>query len=116
MQVPLQPLPPGVPPTPDQQVAAGVALALLGSTGSNDILTNILPAIGALTTPALVINALTQLAPSSSDLASPLVAFQASRQFEGLISSRLDDTFCDRMRRPGEDVAATCKEAGPHSN
>ena len=116
LQVALQPLPPGVLPTPDQQVAAGVALALLGSTGSNDILTNILPAFGALTDRTQVINALAQLAPSSSDLAAPLVAFQAGRQFEGLISSRLDDTFCDRMRRPGEDVAATCKEAGPHSN
>jgi uncharacterized protein with beta-barrel porin domain len=113
LQVPLQP---GVSPAPGQQTAAGVALALLGSTGSTDIVTNILPAIDALTTPAQVINALTQLAPSSSDLGAPLVAFQASRQFDGLVSSRLDDTFCDRLRRPNEEVATTCKEAGPHSN
>ena len=116
LQAPLLPTPPGVPTVPGQQVAAGVALALLGSTASTDILTNALPAIGALTDRVQVINALAQLAPSSSGLAAPMVAFQASRQFEGLVSSRLDDTFCDRMRRPDENVAATCKETGPHSN
>ena len=116
LQVPFQPLPPGVPTPLGQAAAAGAALALMGSTGSTDILTNILPAIDALTDRVQVIDALAQLAPSSSDLGAPLVTFQASRQFEGLVSSRLDDTFCDRVRRPEENVATTCKEAGPHSN
>jgi uncharacterized protein with beta-barrel porin domain len=116
LQVPLLPPAPDVPPTPGQPVAAAVVPVLLAAAGSTDIVTNILPAINALTTSAQVIGALAQLAPSSSDLGAPLVAFQASRLFEGLISSRLDDTFCDRMRRPGEEVATTCKEAGPHSN
>ncbi len=109
-------LPPNVPPPAGTPTAAAIVPALLGSAGSTDIITNILPAIGALTDRVQVINALAQLAPSSSDLGAPLVMFQVTRQFEGLVSSRLDDTLCDPVRQPGEDRITTCKEAGPRSN
>jgi outer membrane autotransporter protein len=109
-------LPPGVTPPAGTQTAIDIVPVLLGSAGSTDIIANILPAIGALTNTSQVVNALAQLAPSSSDLAAPLVMFQVARRFEGLVSSRLDDMLCDPVRQPGEGRVATCKEMGPRSN
>ena len=109
-------LPPDVTPPAGTQTAIDIVPVLVGSSGSTDIVTNILPAIGALTDVTQVVNALAQLAPSSSDLAAPLVVFQVARRFEGMLSSRLDDVLCDPVRQPGEDRVTTCKEMGPRSN
>ncbi len=98
--------PPGVVLPPDAPVAAIVAPVLLviaptvpGSTGTpvpptSDLVTTVLPAINSLTTPGDVVNAVVQLTPSTPDIVAPLVTFQGTREFEGLMMSRLDDIVC----------------------
>jgi outer membrane autotransporter protein len=89
--VPLAP-PPGVTLPPTAAVAALVVPALLASS-SPDV-ANVLASLNSISDPTLVVNALAQLAPSSSDLAAPLVTFQAVGQFQGLLMSHLDDSLC----------------------
>jgi uncharacterized protein with beta-barrel porin domain len=112
--VPLQP-PPGVPLPPSQPIAAVVVPALLALPPTSSIL----PAIGALSDPAAVVNAVAQLAPSVPDLAAPLVTFQGSRLFQNLWLSRLDDVLCGQVRRPDEnrpdEDTSTCRKDEPRS-
>jgi outer membrane autotransporter protein len=115
--------------TPTVPVAAAIVPVLLaiapaaapttpGSTPTtpaaaptSDLVATVLPAINALVTPGAVIDAVTQLAPSTPDLVAPLVTFQGTREFEGLWQSRLDDIMCggvsetDRADRPERDSA-----------
>jgi len=125
--------PPGLPPIvvppttaplpPVAPIAAPVVPAILsaGATASptSDLVTNVLPAINALTTPAAVVLAVAQLAPSNSDLSAPLVTFQGSRAFQDMLSSRLDQSLCDQLGqtdgRHRTDQGSICPENSPHS-
>jgi len=64
--------------------------------------------INALTDPAAVVNAVTQLAPSASNLATPFSIYQGTRQFQALWLPRLDNIICDQPGRP-EDEAQRCR-------
>jgi len=76
-------------------------------------------AINTLTTPAAVITAIAQLAPSAPDLAVSLVTFQTTQQFQNLWLSHLDSVMCgqvnqpyDPARRP-ESETSTCQATDP---
>jgi uncharacterized protein with beta-barrel porin domain len=104
--VPLQ-----VAPSPVVPVIVGIAGSLLpGST-----LYQAAAAINALTNPIAIANASAQLAPSAPDLSAPLVAFQATEQFQNLWMSRLDDVMCGQVsqRQPGDETS-TCRREDPH--
>jgi outer membrane autotransporter protein len=108
--------PAGVALPPASAIAGPVVTALLGTPLTPDLIT-VLGAISALTTPGAVVNAVAQLAPSSADLAAPLVTFQNTRLFQDLYSSRLDDVLCgevnQRDRMDGD--TSTCRGNDPHS-
>jgi outer membrane autotransporter protein len=121
----------GLPPAASAAAAVGGALLALAPTAggpgaglsaapTSDLVTNVLPAINALTTAGAVINAVAQLAPSTPDLAAPLVTFQGTREFEGLWMSRLDDVMCgganqtDRADQP-EGNSSYCRVNEPRS-
>jgi uncharacterized protein with beta-barrel porin domain len=112
--VPLAP-PPGVPLPPTVPIAAGAALALLGSTQTPDII-SIEAAINTLSNPVAVVNALTQLAPSAPDVPAPLVTFQGARQFQDLWLQRMDEAMCGEVdqRRP-DDAPQMCRRNEPQS-
>jgi len=59
-------------------------------------------AINNLTNPAVVINAVATLAPSTPDLIAPLVTFQGTREFDSLWISRLDDILCNGVSLPSD--------------
>ena len=98
LTVPLSP-PPGVTLPPVLPVAApvvpSVVAAAVVAAPTSDLLTNVLPAINAISSPAAVINAVAQLAPSNSDLAAPMVTFERARAFQNLLSSHLSEGLCD---------------------
>lgn len=111
--VPLQP-PAGVVLPVTQPVAATIVPVLLGIaptaaptatpvalpvTKNVDLVTSVLPAINALSSPVAVVNAVAQLAPSEPALAAPFVTFQGIRQFQNLWMSRVDDNLCDQVSR-----------------
>jgi len=73
----------------------------------------VVTAIDALTTPAAVVDALVQLAPSTPDLVAPLVTFQGTREFEDLLQSRLDESLCGQVPHAEQD-AGTCRWNEPH--
>lgn len=102
--VPLTP-PPGVvlPPTVPVAVPLVPVLVTLGPS-----VPDIVGSINALTDPTAVVNAVAQLAPASSDLATPLVTFQGTQQFQNLLMRHLDTVLCGDTTRPREDPAA-CK-------
>lgn len=114
--VPVTP-PVGVVLPPTLPVAAAVVPALLatgvgspsGAGLTNDLI-NVLAPINALSDPNAVVNAVTQLAPSASNLAAPLAVYQGTRQFQALWLPRLDNILC---QQPGqaEDETATCRSS-----
>jgi outer membrane autotransporter protein len=87
------------PPTP---ITAPIVPALLTTPLTPDV-TAVLAAVNALSDPAAVVNAVTQLAPSTPDLVAPLVTFQESRQFQNLWMSRLDTVLCNQVSQPAEE-------------
>ena len=97
LTVPIAP-PAGVILPPSQPIAAAVVPILLAVTPTPDIISVLAP-INALSDPAAVVNAVTQLAPSPSDLAAPLVTFHGNRQFQNLWMARLD---CGALGRRDE--------------
>jgi uncharacterized protein with beta-barrel porin domain len=113
---------PGAAPPPALPIAAPVVPVLLSLavTPSPD-LTTVLAAIDNLNTPAAVVNAVAQLAPSTAGLAAPLATFQGSRQFEGLWLSHLDDVMCGQVSQlrqvsqPGAEQPSSCSRNGSHS-
>jgi outer membrane autotransporter protein len=77
-------------------------------------------AINALTTPAAVVSAVAQLAPSVPDLAAPQVTFQGTRQFEDFWLSHLDEVMCGQVSQPQQvnqpDAGnATCRTNEPQA-
>jgi outer membrane autotransporter protein len=116
--VPVAP-PPGVPLPPVLPIAAPIVPVLLTAAGAaapgSDLLVNVLPAINALSNPAAVVLAIAQLAPSTPDLAAPLVTFEGTREFQNLWSSRVDcgegrdDWNSDDKRHHDEN--ATCPDS-----
>lgn len=92
-------------------LAAVVAPALLALPVTPD-LTPVLAAINAYSDSASVINAVAQLAPSTSGLVAPLVTFQGSREFQELWASRLE--MCSDASRYDKG-ASPCKESDPRS-
>ena len=110
--VPIQPNP-SVPPSslpPALPIAAAIVPVLLDTPSSPDLINNVLPAINALTDPAAIVNAIAQLAPSAAALASPLVTFQMSRQFQDLGMSHLTDSMCGLAARRPDDRAPQAGE------
>ncbi|HVC59507.1 MAG TPA: autotransporter domain-containing protein [Acetobacteraceae bacterium] len=79
-------------------------------------LTPVLTAISALPTPAAVVNALAQLAPSTPDLAAPDVTFQGTRQFEDFWLSHLDDVMCGQVGQPARIDQPDVKNASCPTN
>jgi outer membrane autotransporter protein len=70
-----------------------------------------------------VVNAIAQLAPSNADLSAPLVTCEGAREFQNLLSSRLDDSLCsqgsaaENQRRPDDKRRAGEGASGcPDSN
>ena len=114
LQVPVAP-PTGVVLPPTTRIAAVVIPAVLPAavtvTGNNlvvnrpDLVTALAP-INALSDPAAVVAAVTQLAPSASNLAAPLAVFQGTRQFQALWLPRLDNIMCEQPARPEEETQA----------
>lgn len=102
-------LPPTLPTLP---VAAVVAPVLIAIIPTPDIVAVLAP-INAMSDPVAVVNAVAQLAPSTSDGAAALVTFAGTRQLQGLWLSRLDSLACDQVRPRDErtDRAdATCAQ------
>ena len=126
LTVPIAP-PPGVTLPPTTPLAAPVVPALLAvvplaavapATAVTPLadLATVLAGINALSNPVVVVNALAQLAPSTPDLAAPLVTFQGTQQFQNGWLSRMDDVMCGQVsqRRPDEDTSS-CQKNEPHS-
>ena len=92
-------------------IAATVVPVLLAPTVvlTPDLI-NVLAPINALSDPAAVVNAVAQLAPSASNLAAPLVTYDATRQFQALWVARLENPLC---QQPGqtEGETATCRSS-----
>ncbi len=116
--------PPGVILPPIVPIAAPVvpviiALIAPGTTPPPDLI-QVVATIDALSNPADVVNAVAQLSPSVPDLAAPLVTFQATRQFENLLMSHLDEVMCgqinqpDLVNQPGAENPS-CRGNEPHA-
>ena len=134
LTVPVAP-PAGVALPPTQAIAAPLVPSLLAAAAAaapgSDLLVNVLPAINAISNATIVTNALAQLAPSTSALGAPQVAFEGARAFQSLLSSHLNQGLCgqageasDRRqpaqlrdsedpRRPNPESAA-CPEANDY--
>jgi outer membrane autotransporter protein len=67
----------------------------------------VLTAIGALSSPAAVVLAVAQLAPSTPGLAAPLVTFQGAREFQNMWLSHLDDVMCNQVSQPEDPTDPT---------
>ncbi|MBR0657267.1 autotransporter family protein [Plastoroseomonas arctica] len=108
--VPVQP-PVNVPLPPALPVAATIVPVLLAiaPAAPADLVINVLPAINALTTASDVVSAVAQLAPSGPAIAAPLVTYQGTTQFRGLLLSRLEDILCGPAR-PEEPGNTLCRE------
>jgi outer membrane autotransporter protein len=114
--VPIQP-PAGVPLPPNVPVAAPVVPVLLAIAApppgsplpDTDLVAVVLPALNAFSDPGEVVNAVAQLAPSAPILSAPLVTFQGSRQFRGILQSRIDEILCGPIRQDEPEVAG-CRD------
>jgi outer membrane autotransporter protein len=80
-------------------------------------------AIAVLPSAAAINNALTQLAPSNTNLAAPWIAGQATRMFEDQLMARMDevqanccDTACDTDKTRTEEKARECADTKQHNN
>jgi outer membrane autotransporter protein len=127
--VPVAP-PAGVVLPPVAPVAAPVVPVILAAAAvappTSDLVSTVLPAINAISNPTTVVNAIAQLAPSTPDLAAGRVAFETAREFQNILSSRLDDSLCgggqsDERRRPDDprrrdDETSSCPENGPYNS
>ena len=107
---PPTPTPTPTPPPAVLPIAAVVVPVLLAVPTTPDVVT-VLTAVNSLTTPVAVVNAVAQLAPSTPDLAAPLVTFQGIRQFEDLWLSHLDDVMCGQIGEPRKPATAGQPEA-----
>lgn len=123
--VPVAP-PPGVVLPPTRSIAAVVVPAVLPAAvtivpvpvtaenpaGGTILVVNrpdlaaALAPINALSDPVAVVNALTQLAPSASNLAAPLVVFRGTQQYQGLWSPRLENIVCEQPAQSEEETQA----------
>jgi uncharacterized protein with beta-barrel porin domain len=90
-------------------------LAIAPGLNPNSTLFQAAAAINALTDPVAIANAEAQLAPSAPDLGAALVAFQGTREFEGLWQSRIDDVTCGEVgQRMPDGQPPVCKKDDPH--
>ncbi len=112
--VPLQP-PAGVALPPGAAVAASIVpvLLALAPAANSDLTLNVLPAINALTNAGDVVNAVAQLAPAGPALAAGLVTYQGTREFRGMLLSRLEDILCGPARPEERDVTLCREEQRP---
>ena len=99
------PLPPTVP------IAAPLVPAIInivsgGAPPPSDFVA-VVTAINAFSDPAAVVNAVAQLAPSTPDLAAPLVTFQAVQQFQDLWLTHMDDSMCTQVNALNDDKDPT---------
>lgn len=77
-------------------------------------LADVVASINALSDPVAVVNAVAQLAPASSDLATPLVTFQGTQQFQNLLLERLDNILCGEANQPTAKDPTACEGNDPH--
>jgi len=101
--------------TPSNPVAAPVATTLLNIPNPSADLTIVLAALNALSDPAAVLNATAQLAPSTPNLAAPLVIFQGARQFQDLWLARMDDTMCGQVGQLDDKQTSSCQRKDEQS-
>ena len=127
--VPVAP-PAGVVLPPVTPIAAPVVPVILAAAATapptSDLVSTVLPAINAISNPTTVVNAIAQLAPSTPDLAAGRVAFETAREFQNILSSRLDDSLCgggqsDERRRPDDPLrrdneTSSCPQNGPYDS
>ncbi len=92
-------------------LAAGIVPTLLAATVTPD-LARVLAAINAFSDQDSVINAVAQLAPSTSGSVAPLVAFQGVREFQNLWMSRLN--ICSNVNLY-DNENSPCRENDPQS-
>ena len=98
-----------------QAAAVAPILDVIAAPGT-DLLV-IQNAIAALTTAASINNALSQLAPSNANLAAPWVSGQATRLFEDVWMSRVDEVFACESNRAYRSVNMDeCKGSQQRSN
>jgi outer membrane autotransporter protein len=69
-------------------------------------LVSVLAPINALSDPIAVVSAVTQLAPSASNLAAPLVVFEGTRQYQALWSPRLENILCEQPAQSETETQA----------
>ncbi len=109
--------PPGggtLPPTLPIVVPIVTVLANLPPAALVDL---VIP-INAITTFGGVVDAATQLAPSPSSLAAPLVGFQATKTFQDLATGRMDDVLCGPTGRSetADDKTSPCQISPPRGS
>jgi uncharacterized protein with beta-barrel porin domain len=90
---PLAPTP-GVPLPSTLPIATPIVPVLVNTPSSPD-LNNVLAAIDSISNPSAVVNAIAQLAPSTSATAAGLVTFQGARAFQDLWTPRAATAICD---------------------
>ncbi|MBF0270100.1 MAG: autotransporter domain-containing protein [Alphaproteobacteria bacterium] len=93
-----------------QPIAAAAATALDEATPTADILT-VQAAINAMTDASAIVDAEAQLAPSAPAVATPLLTFKASQQFQNLWLSRLDEIMCNQVsQKLSDEQKALCAQ------
>lgn len=111
---PSVPLPPTLPiAIPIVPVIIAVAPTPTAPIAPVSDLVDVLAGINSLSDPAAVVDAVAQLAPSTSDLVTPLVTFQGNRQFQNLWLSRLNDVMCSQTSQLNEKTP-TCQKNDPY--
>jgi uncharacterized protein with beta-barrel porin domain len=103
---------PGVSLPPAAPIAAVLVPVLLSISSSPDV-NNVLSAINSLSDSGAVVNAVAQLAPSTPDLAAPLVTFQGARDFQDIWLTHMDTVWCE-ARQPSEENP-TCSGKDEHN-
>jgi uncharacterized protein with beta-barrel porin domain len=105
--VPITPVTPVTPIIPAQPIAAPVVPVLIALPPTPAIVT-LIGAINTLTTPAAVVKAVAQLAPSGAALAAPETMLDGIRAFEDLWLSRLQP-ICGDVNRRDDTKPPTCE-------
>jgi outer membrane autotransporter protein len=113
------------PAVPAILAAASVAGAGAAGAATSDLVTNVLPAVNAISSAPTVVNAVAQFVPSSSALGASQVTFDGARAFQNLLSSHIYEGMCgpgssaddqrkveDQRRPQGE--SSTCPESGQY--
>jgi outer membrane autotransporter protein len=97
---------------PTLPIAAAVAPVLLAvAVAPTSDLTTVLAAVNAMSTPAAVVNAVVQLAPSTTDAAAAQVTFAGARQLQNLWMAHFDSAACDQvhpLKEPSDRAAPMC--------